>query len=96
MQGGLTSMDKPIQDEINHSEWQKSDNWGEPKYWGIYFSKKDSRINVPKRNPSMGWTINFGHRSAPFWLLGFFGLFFMLGFLLGGGLTYILMKASII
>jgi uncharacterized membrane protein len=89
-------VDKITQDKINNSEWQDPDNWGEPKYWGLYFSKEDSRIKVPKRNPSMGWTINVGHRSAPFWLFGIFGLFYLLGFLIGGGLTYILMRAFII
>ena len=33
-----------------------------PNNWkGIFYvSRKDSRIIVPKINPSMGWTLNFG------------------------------------
>jgi uncharacterized membrane protein len=31
-------------------------------YKGIFYvNKKDPRILVPKMNPSMGWTLNFGH-----------------------------------
>ena len=35
----------------------------DPNSWkGIfYFNKKDPRIIVPKLNPSMGWTLNFGN-----------------------------------
>jgi len=34
------------------------DNWK-----GIFYvNSKDPRIIVPKINPSMGWTINFGHK----------------------------------
>jgi len=28
----------------------------------FYVNSKDPRIIVPKINPSMGWTINFGHK----------------------------------
>jgi uncharacterized membrane protein len=28
---------------------------------GLYFSKRDSRLWVPKRLPYLGWTINLGH-----------------------------------
>jgi uncharacterized membrane protein len=27
----------------------------------IYINRKDPRIIVPKRLPSLGWTLNFGH-----------------------------------
>jgi len=35
----------------------------DPNNWrGIfYFNKNDSRIIVPKINPLMGWTLNFGN-----------------------------------
>ncbi len=38
-------------------------NHNDPKNWkGIfYFNLKDSRVIVPKYNPSMGWTLNFGN-----------------------------------
>ena len=30
--------------------------------WGLFYSnREDSRIFVPKRNPWMGWTLNFGN-----------------------------------
>ena len=44
------------QEEIDQQEWENPDNWST-----IYFSKRDSRASVPKKNPKHGWTINFGH-----------------------------------
>jgi len=39
------------------------EKWHEdPKNWilgFLYFNKSDHRIWVPKRNPYMGWTVNF-------------------------------------
>jgi uncharacterized membrane protein len=40
------------------------EEWNDPANWhggilGIYYSKRDSRSFVPKRNPLMGVTINF-------------------------------------
>ncbi|RLD46956.1 MAG: hypothetical protein DRI88_06815 [Bacteroidetes bacterium] len=34
-----------------------------PSNWrGVfYFNRKDPRITVPKSDPTMGWTINFGN-----------------------------------
>ncbi|MES2560358.1 MAG: DUF5808 domain-containing protein [Bacteroidota bacterium] len=30
--------------------------------WGIfYYNKNDKRIFPPKRNPNMGWTVNFAN-----------------------------------
>jgi uncharacterized membrane protein len=31
-------------------------NWKGP----FYFNRKDYRLIVPKSNPAMGWTLNFG------------------------------------
>ena len=53
----------------NQAEWSNPANWSG---W-IYFSKKDSRLWVPKRIPALGWTINLGHRHGPHWLMGTFG-----------------------
>ncbi len=37
---------------------KNSDNWK-----GIFYvNSKDPRIIVPKINPLMGWTLNFGHK----------------------------------
>lgn len=55
------------QNEINQAEWENPDNWS----MGIYFSKKDSRVWVPKSVPWMGWTVNVGQKGGAVWLLSF-------------------------
>lgn len=59
------------QDEINRAEWQNPANWNEDPL-GFYFSKRDSRVFVPKRPPATGWTLNLGHPTGPRWLYGLF------------------------
>lgn len=49
------------QEEINQSEWNNPQNWSGPKWLGLYFSRRDSRIWVPKRQRAFGWTINIGN-----------------------------------
>jgi hypothetical protein len=63
--------------------------WNDPKNWGIvYRCAEDPRVIVRKRNPLVGWTINFAHPLAgfavllsvaiaigPFLLLMLFGIF---------------------
>lgn len=49
-----------VQEDINESEWSDPDNWS----GGLYFSKKDSRVWVPKQVRSMGWTLNLGHKKG--------------------------------
>lgn len=66
------------QDEINKTEWENPNNWST-----IYFSKTDSRIFPPKRNPSQGWTINFGHPKGARWIYYLFIFFFLLGLSIG-------------
>ena len=45
-----------------------SDLHTNPEHWsasgGIYFCRQDARFLVPKRNPWLGWTINFAHPLA--------------------------------
>ncbi len=65
----------------NKQEWDDSDNWST-----IYFSKRDSRSTVPKKNPKHGWTINFGHPKGARWIYYLMLLFFALGFTIGAGL----------
>lgn len=48
------------QDETNEAEWSNPDNWS----GGLYFSKKDSRVLVPKQIRSLGWTINLGQKKG--------------------------------
>ena len=45
--------------ESNYDLWHR-----DPSNWrgGVfYFNRKDPRLMVPKRNPKMGWTLNFGN-----------------------------------
>ncbi|GHA00292.1 hypothetical protein GCM10008090_06260 [Arenicella chitinivorans] len=65
--------------EINQQEWQDERNW--VTWFGIYSSRRDSRLWVPKRMPALGWTINFGHPRGPllFWcILGVLALLVLL------------------
>ena len=57
------------QQEINQSEWENPDNWSDSKM-GVYFSKKDNRLWVPKKKAWQGSTINFGHPGGVKSLLG--------------------------
>ncbi len=58
----------PDQDQINEMEWLNPNNWS----GGIYFSKYDSRVWVPKQRPWMGSTVNVGHPAGARWLIGIF------------------------
>jgi uncharacterized membrane protein len=42
--------------------WNKDpENW----IWGLfYYNKEDKRLLPPKRNPAMGWTVNFANRNS--------------------------------
>ena len=77
---------KKSQDKINIAEWGNSENWS-----SLYFSKKDSRIFVPKRNPKQGWTINFGSSSGSRWIYCLFGIFFLLGCTLSAIITTLIL-----
>lgn len=57
-----------IQDQINEAEWGNPANWSDSVV-GVYFSKRDSRVWVPKRVPAWGWTINLGHPAGAWWLV---------------------------
>lgn len=59
------------QDHENNKEWANPDNWSGPRWMGVYFSKRDTRLWVPKKIPTLGWTINLGHEQGAYWLLGF-------------------------
>lgn len=43
------------------------DNWK----WIFYVNWKDPRVIVPKLNPKMGWTLNFGNVWA---IIGLFAI----------------------
>lgn len=48
------------QASINEQEWANPDNWSDYAV-GLYFSKRDSRVWVPKRERELGWTFNLAH-----------------------------------
>jgi len=54
-------------------------------------SKKVSRTCVPKRNPKHGWTINFASPSGARWIYYFFGIFLLIGGILGAALAFVIM-----
>lgn len=58
------------------------ENWHEdPKNWilgFLYFNRSDRRVIVPKRNPFMGWTVNFASIYSYFILVFIIGLFVIL------------------
>lgn len=56
--------------DLNLREWENLENWSHPVY-GLYFSKRDTRIWVPKRVPSFGWTLNLAHPASFWWMVGF-------------------------
>ena len=56
------------QEAINQQEWERPNNWR----WLGYSSERDTRLWVPKRNPRLGWTINFAHPAGRWTCLGLF------------------------
>ena len=50
--------------QANEVEWQKPDNWNGGGLLGIYFSKRDARLIVLRRNPKFGWTVNLAHAAG--------------------------------
>jgi uncharacterized membrane protein len=62
------------QQDINEQEWKDEGNWVGRRYCRCYNSKKDTRLWVPKSNPMLGWTINFGHKYGVFTLIGAFAI----------------------
>jgi len=48
-------MKTKLEKEILNAMIENLNNWKGP----FYFNRNDPRILVPKRNPSMGWTLNF-------------------------------------
>jgi uncharacterized membrane protein len=53
------------QDDINETEWRNPANWTWRGPLGLYSSRRDTRLIVPKATPMMGWTLNFAH---PGWI----------------------------
>jgi len=53
-------MSPKLEKEILYSMNNNPFNWRGM----FYVNRKDPRIIVPKRLPSLGWTLNFGHRVS--------------------------------
>lgn len=78
------------QQAINDQEWQNPERWKNL----FYSSSKDSRLWVPKKNPTMGWTVNLGHKYGKIVLISsmavpiilMFGIIVWLKTTLGKGL----------
>ena len=53
-------IEKPSKEQLD--AWTKDpNNWK----WGVfYYNKEDKRIMPPKKNPAMGWTINFANKKS--------------------------------
>jgi uncharacterized membrane protein len=58
------------QNDINEAEWRNPANWSWRGPLGVYTSKRDTRLLVPKTVPAMGITINFGHPGWGYALVG--------------------------
>jgi hypothetical protein len=64
-------------------EWANASNWSA----GLYFSKKDTRVWVPKSIPWTGSTLNLGTRA---------GAFSMIGLLIGLPLLMIILMSLVV
>lgn len=54
------------QQDVDEVEWRNPANWSA----GLYFSKRDSRVWVPKQIRWMGWTLNLGTKIGAYLLIG--------------------------
>ena len=57
------------QHERNDVEWRDPANWT-GRALPRYASERDTRLWVPKRNPALGWTLNFSHPASMYWAVG--------------------------
>lgn len=58
-----------MEEEEKYEQWRK-----DPKNWKLgifYFNREDHRIFPPKRNPILGWTVNFAQPRSVIALLLF-------------------------
>ncbi len=44
--------------------WQDPANWRGPRWFPVYTCERDARLLVPKKNPTLGWTLNFAHQPS--------------------------------
>lgn len=61
---------------------EQKDEWHEdPKNWFLgfmYFNRQDHRVLVSKKNPYMGWTINFANLYSYFILTMIIAFIFLM------------------
>ena len=60
------------QHEIDEREWARPDNWHAGPL-GLYHSRRDRRVWVPKRSRAFGWTVNLGRPAGVAWTVFFAG-----------------------
>ncbi len=48
----------------NQKSWNDQRNWSWRSFGGLYFSKQDTRLFVPKPISAMGWTLNLARPAA--------------------------------
>jgi uncharacterized membrane protein len=62
----MDNQDNPSQETLER--WSKDpNNW----IWGIfYYNKEDKRLIPPKKNPLMGFTINFANPKSVLFSIG--------------------------
>lgn len=56
--------------EQNDRAWNNPANWVGPRWLGIYRSRDDDRLFVPRAVRFTGWSLNLGHPWAVWLLFG--------------------------
>jgi len=60
-------------------QWRAAQaQWEDPANWRLfgscYYAPRDPRVWVRKREPRFGWTTNFAHPAAWFWVAAIVGV----------------------
>ena len=50
--------------------WNNPANWSHRGIFGVYFSKQDNRVWVPKANARLGWTFNLARPAGALLFMG--------------------------
>ena len=56
----IPTMKNEVNKQLLNAMHKNPDNWK----WIFYINRRDPQLIVPKLNPTMGWTINFGNTWA--------------------------------
>ena len=68
-------MSKVIKKEMREHNHQDANNWKGP----FYVNSSDPRLMVPKYQPMMGWTLNFGNKYLYLLLITVAGIVVLFG-----------------